>query len=296
MHALAIWNYSNYRHDLDAGAGFHFNSNQPRLHLALDIGDSLWLVTRIVVRERSEYRLAARLVIRAKTINAPNYKYGSYRVWGDLNSSSYYRVEDNSRHDVFELLRLLELDSGSLKERSRLNLFQAMQTMRCLPEKSSRLLESFAAQLPIEARAHQVLDETQLERAYSAGASDQLESLLREEPVGYSETTKSEIKQTYDRNRKLVRTLHELYNGRCQVTGHDSPILYGVPTAEAHHVVYRSRGGADEMENLVLVSPNLHAAIHGANAAFDYASLAFVFPNGRVEPLILNSHLERRAA
>ncbi len=296
MDAIAIWNFSNYRKDLDAGAGFHFNSNQSRLHTALNIGDTLWLVTRIVANGRNEYRLAARLVIRAKTINAPSYKYGSYRVWGDVKASSYYRIDETSEQDVFELLRLLEMDSGTLAEKTRSNLFQAMQTMRCVPQKSNKLLESFAAQLPLEMRAYQVIDEPKLEKAYSAEDPAQLELLLKEEAVGYSDNTKSEIKHSYDRNRKLVKFLHELYNGRCQVTGHDSPLLYGVPTAEAHHVVYRSRGGADEMENLVLLSPNLHTAIHAANATFDYASLAFIFPNGRVEPLILNTHLTKRAA
>ena len=295
MDAIAIWNYSNYRKDLDAGAGFHFNSNQSRFHTALNIGDSLWLITRIVVNGHNEYRLAARLVIRAKTINAPSYKHGPYRVWGDVKTSSYYRIDESSERDVFELLRLLEMDSGSLTGKTRSNLFQAMQTMRCIPPKSNTLLESFADQLPLEMRAYQVMDEPKLEKAYAASNENQLELLLREEAVGYSETAKSEIKHSYERNRKLVKNLNELYNGRCQVTGHDSPLLYGVPTAEAHHVVYRSRGGADEMENLVLVSPNLHTAIHAANATFDYASLAFNFPNGRVEPLILNAHLIKRA-
>lgn len=296
MDAIAIWNFSNYRKDLDAGAGFHFNSNQSRFHTALNIGDSLWLVTRIVANGRNEYRLAARLVIRAKTINAPSYKYGSYRVWGDVKASSYYRIDETSEQDVFELLRLLEMDSGSLAEKTRSNLFQAMQTMRCIPPKSNKLLESFAVQLPLEMRAYQVMDEPKLEKAYAAADPAQLELLLKEEAVGYSENTKSEIKHSYDRSRKLVKNLHEVYNGRCQVTGHDSPLLYGVPTAEAHHVVYRSRGGADEMENLVLLSPNLHTAIHAANATFDYGALAFIFPNGRVEPLILNTHLTKRAA
>ena len=49
MDAIAIWNYSNYSKDLDEGAGYHFNSNQSRLHSALNIGDSIWLVTRVVV-------------------------------------------------------------------------------------------------------------------------------------------------------------------------------------------------------------------------------------------------------
>jgi 5-methylcytosine-specific restriction enzyme A len=296
MDAIAIWNYSNYRKDLDLGAGFHFNSNQSRLHTALNTGDSLWLVTRIVANGHNEYRLAARLVIRAKTINAPSYKYGSYRVWGDVKGSSYFRIDETSEQDVFELLRLLEMDSGSLTGKTRSDLFQAMQTMRCIPPKSSKLLDSFAAQLSLEMRAYQVMDEPKLEKAYAASNEKQLELLLMEEAAGYSETAKSAIKHSYERNRKLVKNLHELYNGRCQVTGHDSPLLYGVPTAEAHHVVYRSRGGADEMENLVLVSPNLHTAIHAASATFDYASLAFIFPNGRVEPLILNTHLTKRAA
>jgi 5-methylcytosine-specific restriction protein A len=169
-----------------------------------------------------------------------------------------------------------------------------MQTIRNISRKSSNLLESFSNQLPLETRAIQVLDESKLEKAFATNDAGQLNLILNENPVGYSVSTKSEIKQSFERNRKLVKSLHELYNGRCQVTGHDSPLLYGVPTAEAHHVVYRSRGGADEMENLVLVSPNLHTAIHSANATFDYSSLAFVFPNGRVEPLVLNTHLEKR--
>ncbi len=296
MDAIAIWNYSNYRKDLDEGAGYHFNSNQSRLHSALNIGDSIWLVTRVVVRGRNEYRLAARLIIRAKTINSPSYKYGTYRVWGDVTVSSYFHIEKTSEHDVFELLKLLEMESGTLVGKNRSNIFQSMQTVRNISRKSSNLLESFSNQLPLETRAIQVLDESKLEKAFIANDAGQLNLLLNENPVGYSVSTKSEIKQSFERNRKLVKSLHELYNGRCQVTGHDSPLLYGVPTAEAHHVVYRSRGGADEMENLVLVSPNLHTAIHAANATFDYSSLAFVFPNGRVEPLVLNTHLEKRVA
>ena len=42
---LAYWRYDNYKRDLEEGAGFNFNSNQPRLHSAIALGDSLWLVT-----------------------------------------------------------------------------------------------------------------------------------------------------------------------------------------------------------------------------------------------------------
>ena len=45
------------------------------------------------------------------------------------------------------------------------------------------------------------------------------------------------------------------------------------------------------MENMVLVCPNHHAAIHRDDATFDYAGLAYTFTNQRVEPVQLNEHL-----
>ena len=80
MDLLAYWRYDNYLRDLDEGAGFNFNSNQSRLHTAIHIGERLWLFTRVVNTGRSEYRLLARLNVVAKTINAPDYKYGPYRL------------------------------------------------------------------------------------------------------------------------------------------------------------------------------------------------------------------------
>jgi hypothetical protein len=78
MDLLAYWRIDNYRRDIDSGAGFHFNSRQPRLHTAINIGETLWLFTRLAGKSGlSEYRILARLVIRSKTINAPSYQYGS---------------------------------------------------------------------------------------------------------------------------------------------------------------------------------------------------------------------------
>lgn len=41
MHLLAYWRWDNYLRDLDEGAGFNFNSKQPRLHSAIDVGETL---------------------------------------------------------------------------------------------------------------------------------------------------------------------------------------------------------------------------------------------------------------
>src|SRR5262249_24376516 len=75
----------------------------------------------------------------------------------------------------------------------------------------------------------------------------------------------------------------------------DSPVVYGVPSAEAHHVVYLSRGGEDTLLNMVLLCPNHHTVVHKTEATFDYSRLTFCFPNGRVEPLCLNTHLSPRS-
>src|ERR1041384_6326776 len=85
MHMLAYWRLDNYLRDLDEGAGFNFNSRQARLHSAIEPGETLWLFT--VVKNPPRYFLVAKLVVRSKTVNPPESKYGDYRVWGDLKLS-----------------------------------------------------------------------------------------------------------------------------------------------------------------------------------------------------------------
>lgn len=265
-----------------------------RLHTAIELGETLWLFTRIVgAAGISEYRILASLVVRSKTINPPSYKYGPFRVWGDLKLSQYFRVTKDPSQDTFELLRVLPLGAGSLKDASRSNLAQACQTIRGLKPKASRLLEAFCQQLPAEERARAVPDEIKLEKAL-ASESWELDSLLGEAAFGYSTRRKAELAGSYSRNRSLAEDLKHLYAGRCQLCAFDSPTLYSVESAETHHIIYRSRGGPDVMENLALLCPNHHTVIHGTDATFDYGKLHFIFSNGRVEPLCLNRHLSAR--
>ena len=90
MHLLAYWRLDNYLRDLDEGAGFNFNSRQSRLHSAIQPGETLWLFT--VVRNPPRFYLAAKLTVRSKTLNRPGYKYGDYRLWGDLARYSGPRI------------------------------------------------------------------------------------------------------------------------------------------------------------------------------------------------------------
>src|SRR5437660_4895273 len=89
MHLLAYWRIDNYLNDLDDGAGFNYNSRQSRLHSQIDLNESLWLFTAL--RNPPRLYLAARLVIRAKTVNPSGYKYGQYRVWGEWHRSRYFK-------------------------------------------------------------------------------------------------------------------------------------------------------------------------------------------------------------
>lgn len=89
MPLLYHWRADNYRRDLDMGAGYHLNQASPKLH-QIDLGDSLWAFTR---GTDGRYVLAAELVVKAKTFNPPNYRYGRYRVWGHLAHSRYFDVK-----------------------------------------------------------------------------------------------------------------------------------------------------------------------------------------------------------
>jgi hypothetical protein len=95
-----------------------------------------------------------------------------------------------------------------------------------------------------------------------------------------------------------VLHLQDLYGGRCQICLYDPVRIYGRQVCHAHHIQWLSRGGEDELDNLVLVCPNHHAAIHQVDAPFDFGDLAFEFGTGvqaRREPLELNRHLPRAA-
>jgi 5-methylcytosine-specific restriction protein A len=90
MPLLYYWRPDNYYRDLDMGAGYHLNQANPLLH-KIEIGDSLWAFTR---NKDGRYVLATELVIKAKTENPPNFRYGRYRVWGDIHRSRYFQVDN----------------------------------------------------------------------------------------------------------------------------------------------------------------------------------------------------------
>lgn len=100
-------------------------------------------------------------------------------------------------------------------------------------------------------------------------------------------------REVFDRDRVQVRELKGLYGGRCQVSG-EMP-LSGVAgdITEVHHIDWLTRGGSDNKANMVVLSPDMHRAVHAKDARFDWVNLHFEV-GSRVFPLKLNKHLKAR--
>lgn len=287
MHFLGYWVYQNFVKDIESGATFHYNSNQPRFHEKIDLGEVLWLVTGIRVNDQMQYHMAARFVIKAKTLNSPSYKYGRYRLWADPKLSDYYLIPSA---DMTDLLLSLEFVSKKPIQEAGVTIAQSLQAFRYLSPKDVALLEKWSRQLPVDESIPRIVPEIEVEEAYERGENALADKLEIELPR-LSTERKREILREYQRNRTLVQRLKEMYTGRCQICAFDPITVYNVNACAGHHIHYLSRGGQDIMENLVLVCPNHHAVIHADDAVFDYGQRKFIFSNGRHEPLVLNHHL-----
>ena len=112
--------------------------------------------------------------------------------------------------------------------------------------------------------------------------------------VGNSTPARREqTREFYVRDQAAVRELKNRYQGVCQISGLTP--LEGVAgdITEAHHIEWLTRGGSDTTDNMVVLSPNWHRAIHTSDASFNWRDLSFTV-NGQKVPLAVNRHLKRR--
>jgi hypothetical protein len=231
------------------------------------------------------YVLAAELVIRAKTINPPNFRYGRYRLWGDLKKSRYFKVEGQPKVD--QVIRSLSCRvNADVIGRA----FQGHAAVRLITSDDYRILSAAAKSLPLEPRAR-ILPEEQLEANLLLGNEDAVRSFIQEETAGIAQQRREYLfRQAPTRNKTLVRDLQRLYDGKCQVCLWNPRGTYGESLCHGHHIQWLSRGGEDSKENMVLICPNHHAAIHGCDAPLDYSDMAFDFKEHRESlQLVLHS-------
>ena len=89
----------------------------------------------------------------------------------------------------------------------------------------------------------------------------------------------------------LPDVLKRFYDHRCQVCLHDFQPRYGVPYADTRTLPDRDSRARPMSRDLVVVCPNHDAIIGAARATFDRRALAFRYPNGLVEKVMLREHL-----
>ena len=281
MPLLYYWRRDNYYRDLDLGAGYNLNQSNPLLH-SIDVGDSLWAFTKNKI---NNYVLAAQLVVKAKTYNSENFRYGRYRVWGDLILSKYFNV--TSQPNIEYLIRGL-----SCKTEAQIlgKSFQGHSAVRTLTLIDHQILLAYTKNLKFETRAH-LLPEDRLEALLLSEDDKKVHDFIKSIPVGVSE---KRIKYLYStapkRNAQLAKELQKIYQGCCQICQWNPLDKYGHSLCQSHHIHWLSRGGEDKLENFVLVCPNHHNALHRLDAPFDFSNLSFKFTLHE-ESLKLNKHL-----
>lgn len=282
MPVLYYWKPENYSRDRAFGFSYHLNQNSPAM-AGLRPGDNLWAFTR---RARDGlYVLAAELVTRAVTRNPLKYRYGRYRVWGDLARTRYFNVDVGPNAEP--LIRALNVPARAV----HLGLsFQGHAAVRTITEGDHQLLSAFARDLP-ELEPARIYPEDEFEARLIHGETARV-LVVRESLVEYSRRL-AYLYESVDirRARRNVEHLQQLYAGRCQLCRYDPRDRYGHFLCHGHHIQWLSRGDEDAIENMVLICPNHHSAVHRDDAAFDYATLAFSFSNGLVERVELNEHL-----
>lgn len=286
MPLLYYWRPDNYQRDRRFGFGFHLNQNSPAMS-EVGPGDSIWAFTQR--RTDGSYVLAAELVVRALTENPANYRYGRWRIWGDLHRSRYFDADLGPRTEP--LIRALGIRASAARLGQA---FQGNAAVRRLSPHAHQLLSEFARDLQvIETAAIYAEDEFEARLVHE-------ESVRRFVSFEPEATRNRRLKYLYEsvnvqRARRNVEELQKLYDGRCQICLYDPKRRYGHSLCHGHHIQWLSRGGADELENMVLVCPNHHSAIHRDDAPFDFRDLAFIFGNSPRESLAINRHLPNAA-
>ena len=101
----------------------------------------------------------------------------------------------------------------------------------------------------------------------------------------------SRIQRIRHLDRSIVDTLKKLYEYRCQMTGEQIGEKYGITCVEAHHIIPFTESLNNDTSNIIILSPSYHRIIHQAKPFFNRKQLAYEFPNGLIEKVILDKHL-----
>lgn len=93
-------------------------------------------------------------------------------------------------------------------------------------------------------------------------------------------------------DRKVIDSLKELYNYKCQICNTQVGEPYGATVCEAHHIHSFVESVNNNYDNIIIVCPNHHRILHAGKATYiKKKEPHFKFENGAVLKLMLNMHL-----
>jgi hypothetical protein len=92
-------------------------------------------------------------------------------------------------------------------------------------------------------------------------------------------------------DKSIGDSLKRLYEYRCQICGKFVGEKYNATVIHSHHIEPFSLTLNNNPENIMVICPNHHGIVHAVNPMFNKANKSFIYPNGYIEKLKINSHL-----
>lgn len=99
------------------------------------------------------------------------------------------------------------------------------------------------------------------------------------------------IQRVRQLDRSIGDTLKRLYGYRCQMTGELIGEKYGITCVEAHHIIPFTESLNNDTSNIIILSPSYHRIVHQAKPNFNRKQLTYEFPNGLIEKVRIDKHL-----
>lgn len=136
-------------------------------------------------------------------------------------------------------------------------------------------------------------DTLDLRQELSAMEEEEFETFIPREDKGATIKQVTRLQRVRQLDRSIGDSLKILYDYRCQMTGERIGEQHDALCVEAHHIIPFTESMNNDTSNIIILSPTYHRIIHKAKPTFDSDLLAFKFPNGLVEKVMLDKHLKR---
>lgn len=136
-------------------------------------------------------------------------------------------------------------------------------------------------------------DTLDLRQELSAMEEEEFETFIPREDKGATIKQVTRLQKVRQLDRSIGDSLKILYDYRCQMTGERIGEQHDALCVEAHHIIPFTESMNNDTSNIIILSPTYHRIIHKAKPTFDPDLLAFKFPNGLVEKVMLDKHLKR---